>query len=285
MIKEFNPEDFLKNTDESINKYYSEVSVVGKDIYRYSQFELKEQTLIPLLFSTLYDKTIKGCLLMEKSFFKKYESVKKLKEQFISTGDGGFQIFDNPFDSLIFTTFFKTNVKLYNSKTKPKSAEHDVLISLRDIIGPIELRFCNTFDFVTKFENNYFGPAIINNARILSKDNLNRFLLDENTVNWFESEFGALENLLVFDIEKLKNISILKDLKLTNKSESYLFNTGVKRILNLDLLKIGNISAKNGSKFSIFNLHIQLIVNISGNSKNVIEMVATVGNLNTKGLE
>ena len=112
-MKTFNPEKKLANiltkkekTDFHLN-YIENKSILGIDIYKYSEYPEDEQIYVPVLFNSLYDITVGNCCNLEKFFFQDYcTSTKEFKKNFISTGDGGFQIFDNPIQSLIFAAYF-----------------------------------------------------------------------------------------------------------------------------------------------------------------------------------
>ena len=120
-MKKFNPE--TKLSKELEQKDYSEFhldfienkSVLGIDIYKYSEYPEIEQIYVPVLFNSLYKTTVQNCLHSEPYFFQKYgNKIGDFKEHFISTGDGGFQIFDNPIESIIFAGYFQFNVSRYN---------------------------------------------------------------------------------------------------------------------------------------------------------------------------
>lgn len=68
--------------------------------------------------------------------------------------------------------YFQANIVRYNSRNDTSSA-------LYEVIGEINLRYSLTYDNLYFYNKNYYGPAIINCARIMSKDKLNRFLLDK----------------------------------------------------------------------------------------------------------
>ncbi len=253
-------------------------SVLGIDIYQYSQYKSLEQALIPILFKLLYEETIWFCLKHNQLFFQNYTE-ESIKNNFISTGDGGFQIFETPIHNLIFAIGFAANLRAYNS--------NKLYYPLKQAIGEIELRYALTFDELYKFENNYYGAAIINNSRILAKDTLNRFLLDESTFQWFLLKLGGIENLrkiLIEDILKTDEFKNLKPLEF-NKSNNILIKSAEKdndNIIAIDLLKIGNIQSKNKS-LSIFNLHIQVyLIQAIRSEKN--KFTITIGNLNTAGI-
>src|SRR4051794_12072769 len=86
-------------------------SVLGIDIYRYSQYCNEAQRLIPALFESLYDTARGSCLTLEKFLFQQ----EQFSERFIPTGDGGFQIFTTPLHGLVFAAYFQMILYAYNS--------------------------------------------------------------------------------------------------------------------------------------------------------------------------
>lgn len=247
--------------------------VLGIDIYRYSQYSNIPQMLIPYLFKLLYNDTVSNCIKHEPYIFKGLKT-NDFIEKFIDTGDGGFQIFDNPLQAVIFAIYFQSNTARYNSIHLPSA-------NLFEIIEEITLRYSFTFDNVYSFENNHFGQSIINCARIMAKDNLNRFLIDENTKTWFSKEFNGIENLQALDIDKdCEQIDILKKGE-SEEIKSVIFKDSKCKIMRVDLMKIGEIKSKLDI-LSIYNLHIQtLMYSVSSKFK---KHTITLGNLNSEGL-
>lgn len=119
LLKEYDAEsaydrvNILPNSDDlhaQIEKYvdtksFNKKSVLGIDIYRYGMYKHMEQTLIPSLFKILFDKTIKLCLDNNQFVFQHYTK-EQIEDAFISTGDGGFVIFDTPLHALLFNINF-----------------------------------------------------------------------------------------------------------------------------------------------------------------------------------
>ncbi len=257
-------------------------SVLGLDIYRYSSFGTFEQTLIPFLFKTFIYKTIQLCKENHAFVFQKYTE-KDIDEQFISTGDGGFFIFDTPLHSLLFATNFAMVLRVYNAfHMYPK---------MRKIIGAINLRYAITYDKIYTFDGNFYGRAIINNARILIKDDLNRCLIDENVHTWFMTNMEGVENLQIITIDDVANIydfSQNYDKSILEQYPDAVFGKENSRndgIINSDILKIGTISSKE-TELSIYNLHLQITQELHNdddpNQKKMITI--SLGNLNTSGV-
>ena len=139
--------------------------------------DLVSQSLIPYIFTKVYEHSVHLCLTHESLFFKDKDQA-WFASHFIDTGDGGFQIFDNPFQALIFCIYFQTSIRIVNSGNIAP-------LALKVMKTPLTVRYVMTNDRIMDFRNRFYGPAIINNARFLSCDKLNRFILDENTYQWF----------------------------------------------------------------------------------------------------
>ena len=244
-------------------------------------FRHLEQTLIPSIFKIFFDKTIQLCLQSNEFIFQYYDK-KKIENSFISTGDGGFLILDTPLHSVLFAINFEIVVRAYNS--------YHLFPKLRNIIGAISLRYAITYDALFSFDDNFYGSAIINNSRILDKDSLNRCLLDENTYNWFLTNIDGIENLQVYTIQDVSNIFHFQnyDHKYLESGINEIIDNEYSRykgIINADILKVGQIQAKE-MQLNIYNLHLQVSLNISSSIEADIKRLITIslGNLNTTGI-
>ncbi len=262
------------NIENFLQEHIETQAVLGFDIYQYSQFDSIRQTLVPHLFKKLYYLSIKNCLKNE-SFFLEYKTQSDFENRFIDTGDGGFQLFNTPIEALIFAIYFQANIVRYNSG-------NELHTDLHHLIGEISLRYSLTYDNVYCYKKNYYGPAIINCARIMSKDKLNRFLLDNNTITWFNSELNSIETCLLFEAEKdFPDIPIFKTKFDKETYSSILFGLNKNLIQCLDVLKIGEIKSKLNT-ISIYSLHIQVAFKSKG--KALMKFIMTLGNLNSSGL-
>ncbi|MBE0638632.1 MAG: hypothetical protein IH598_08930 [Bacteroidales bacterium] len=258
-------------------------SVLGLDIYQYSTgYGVIEQALMPFLVRRLMETAIDQCFANHKYIFQKYDR-KRIYDHFISTGDGGFFIFDTPLHSLLFAINFAIVLRVYNAfHFYPK---------LRRIIGSINLRYAITYDKIYKFGDNYFGRAIINNARILQRDNLNRCLIDQNVNTWFLVNIGGLENMQVITMSEIANIHDLLDDYDSSILDEYpdeIFGIIEKRtygIINSDILKIGKIQSKS-TELNIYLLHLQVSIKLVNDDDPNQTKVFTIslGNLNTAGI-
>jgi len=258
-------------------------SVLGIDIYQYSSYPDFEQTMIPVVFKILFDETIELCLQTQQYLFQKYTQ-NTIINHFISTGDGGFLIFDTPIHAVAFACNFEIVRRSYNS--------YHLYPRLRKITGGISLRYAITYDKIYKFENNFYGKAIIHNARILNKDNLNRCLIDQNTHEWFLINLDGVENLQVISINEISNIHEFQDYdsSLVIKGRNELFhhaeNSRRYGIINADILKIGTITSKH-TQLTVYNIHLQITINMfssepDGTNRRTITV--SLGNLNTSGI-
>jgi len=275
-------DDLYHDLENYVNlKNFPRFSVLGIDIYRYGLYKHLEQTMIPALFKILFDKTIRLCLENNQFVFQHYTK-EKIQKSFISTGDGGFLIFDTPMHALFFAINFEVMVRAFNSFHHfPK---------LRKIIGSISLRYAITYDTIFHFENNFYGSAIINNARILEKDSLNRCLLDQRTYEWFLTNIDGIENLQTYTIYDIANIYEFTkyDKTYIKQGENDIINTRLSRytgIINSDILRIGQFQSKE-TIMNIFNLHLQITLYASADDKKDTKRRITVslGNLNTSGI-
>lgn len=283
-VDSFTPNLHILLDTKKIRKH----AVLGVDIYRYSsQFDSYQQAIIPFLFNSIYDLTVQSCLKLESFFFQHYTEAADFRNYFISTGDGGFQIFETPIHAIIFAVHFECNLRLYNA--------FNYFPSIRESIGRIDLRYAQTFDELFQYENNFYGPAIINCARILSKDRLNRFLIDESTYDWFLHRLNGIEHLKNTSIDGMYE-------SMREYFESYNFEThnisvvikpchttsDTQGIQTIDVMKIDEIKQKE-TQLSVYNVHLQNRI-LYGNERDTskpndhIDYTITLGNLNTQGL-
>jgi hypothetical protein len=153
-------------------------TVVGIDIYQYSQFLTEKQMFLPHLFELIYDQSWH---LIKQNFaylFQKYGGIGIIeikgepcidqKNYFINTGDGGYQILETPIHAIIFILTFATILRLYNSDL--------FMRKLHSKIGNVDMRYAITVDDIYRYRTNHYGAGIINNSRILSKDKLNKYI-------------------------------------------------------------------------------------------------------------
>lgn len=292
-MKEFKPEAQLRKTlftDKQKKEYHLDFienkSIFGVDIYKYSEYPEDIQVYVPVLFNSIYRLTVDICLKNETFFFSSYaKKIDDFKKHFISTGDGGFQIFDNPIQSIIFGAYFELNVRRFNSGSYTSNLNKNLF----NMIDRIELRYCITNDKTYSYDNNFFGAGIINNARILSKDNLNRMLIDSNTLRWFDHHLNTIENLIEVKQSDFLKLSYFKDYNKTDKTTIFEDREEDKTdvVKSLDILKIGTIKSKS-TDLDIYNLKIQFVLTFANKTgtfeKEYKTFLFTIGNLNTTGI-
>lgn len=276
-----------KDLEESFRRYFDEGkltthAVVGIDVYQYSNYPELPQYLIPLIIKFIYRETVRLLLSVETYLFQDC-TLEQLEADFVNTGDGGFQILETPIHCLMFALYFEANCRMFNSLT--------VFPKLGSYVGELSLRYAMSYDELYRFDNNYFGPAIIHNARMMSKDKLNRCLVDSNFQKWFLHRIGGIESL---NIKTLVDIASLKEFENYETTGRYdgedldgfmlsVEDASENNLKSLDLLRIGQIRAKQ-TVLDIFNLHLKAIVNIGG-GESMKEFMVTVGNLNVAGID
>ena len=275
--------DFDELVDE-LDRYFesreSRRAVLGIDIYQYSNYDSRRQRLIPVVFKLLYDLAVRDVRRREPGLFAQ----EQLSEAFISTGDGGFQTLSTPLHAVVLCVWFQAALNSFNTGINfPR---------LRRFVGPLTLRYALTYDMIVRFTDNYYGPAIINNARIMSRDTLNRFLLDEASVNWFLDRIGGIENLSILRNEDLLRIPEL-ELDPTNVSTATRafrdrtdedLRSGATGFRTVMLQKIGTIAVKK-TVLDVYSCYFQLGSSWTDPTGQVTRrLLVTVGNLNASGL-
>ncbi len=274
-------EKYLETVFESSLKgEYRCKTVLGIDIYQYSKYKRNAQSLIPFIVIDIMNDTITKLNEYESIFNNiQYDNFRK---NFINTGDGGYIIFENPIYAIIYLIYFSFALQQYNTKIKYPN--------IYKIVGNISVRYSLTMDDIFSFENNWYGPAIISCSRILSKDKLNRFLIDENVKIWFDHNFNGIETLSCIGLNNIKeplnnilqkDVVEYKSLIIPKEGD----RPGKSNIININLSKIGKIEIKN-DYISIYNLHIQvyLVLKAVNDPKLIEKYIITIGNLNTSGI-
>ncbi|MHC4328721.1 MAG: hypothetical protein ACYSWW_11455 [Planctomycetota bacterium] len=287
------PNEFTDDEKKRIEELITDKhTVLGFDIYRCSQYPREKQPLLPHLFAKVYQETWGLITQNFEYIFQRYNSITnhsgKLKapDYYIDTGDGCFQIFESPVHAVIFVLVFGTILQWYNSdRFMPK---------LHSKIGNMFVRYALTYDNIYRYDRNkktnFFGAGIINNARILSKDKLNRFLIDEETFRWFLTSMSGIENLMSIslkDLEILNEFSSYDDGKMEKQNALIRVDNkklGFEGIKSVDVQKIGTIQEKK-SEIDIYNLHLQATIEYSSSLSGQSDVFTiSVGNLNTAGL-
>lgn len=266
---------------ESLSNYLEEKeenrkAILGIDIFEYSKYEYNKQKLIPFILKNIIDTTIENCFKLESNISDHYKK-DKLKEEIIDTGDGGFVIFQSPIDAIIFLIFFAANLHSYNS--------YHGYPNLRKYIGPLTIRYAITYDRVYQIGKNYYGPAIINNARIMSKDTLNRLLIDGDTYEWFLLNGNGIENLFLLNREHLFLQKPLKGATVES-IRTLVFNRGGNQVIrNVFCQKLEKIKVKHDN-FDVYNLIIQISLSMydDEDKDQITFFTTTIGNMNCIGI-
>ena len=249
-------------------------TILGIDIFKYSQFDYVRQKLIPFIFSLLRKEAEKSFFQAE-SFFSNRYNIRQIEQDLIDAGDGGFLVFDEPIDAVVFLIHFNAYLHLYNS--------YHLYPKLRQYVGPLTIRYAITHERLYKINSKYYGPAVINNARIISKDKLNRLLIDNKTYEWFLLNTNGIENLPYVKKTDLKHLNH------NGLDESRLFSVALGdiddgNIRNVFCQKLEKIHVKDDD-FDIYNLMIQSFLTFHGETENKrIPVVSTIGNMNCNGI-
>jgi len=248
-------------------------TILGVDIYQYSRMPNQVQRVIP----TLFDYFRRGAAAFcedEPALFK--EDKGQLTAQFIPTGDGGFQVLPTPLHALAFAAFLQMFVTLYNGfRIFPK---------FRAVTDAIAIRYAVTTGHVFQQDANFFGPAIIRNARILARDSLNRFLLDHESVNWFNRHTINLDTLTAYTLSDIQRIDGFESHPKPSNWRLFSPNEPGYAIRLLTLHKLDAVQSKE-TILQIYSLHAQLQMKWTNKKTNVANPVmVTLGNLNTQGI-
>ncbi len=287
-------EEFPKKYDEEEKAEIAEITsrnftVLGLDIYQYSLYQLDKQAFIPHLFDLLYEETWH---LIQQNFYYIFQRYGKLhdlgkdnlipRNYYISTGDGGFQIFETPIHAIVFLVTFATILRFYNSDL--------FMRKIHAKIGNIDIRFAISLGNVYRYRDNFFGAAIINNARLLARDKLNRLLIERNVYEWFLDRITGIENLMIIGLNDIAQIEefCAYDAEYINDEHNALIHKDpdiVHRegITSVDILKIGEIRQKK-TPLDVYNLHLQAVIkyqNFGGIKKTAS---VSIGNLNISGI-
>lgn len=272
-----------KQSDEVDNLLRQEFSVLGIDIFRYSSFPVEKQIFVPVVFRQVYDYAVR---ILRDNFKWLFQSHEKylFDNRFISTGDGGYLILDTPLHSIVFGIVMELAFRMYNS--------FHLFAKLRNAVGAVTPRYSMAFGNVYKYDHNFFGAGIINCARLLHADRLNRLLIDGSTYDWFMIEIAGLENLRVLCLNELVNQPDFTDYDTKYFDEdnalfpahdvhSYeLKRDGIKSV---DVEKIGIIGIKN-TEIDVYNLHIQSVIEFTKITQEPMLFSVSLGNLNTSGI-
>lgn len=262
----------------------NDLSVLGIDIYRYSTLTMENQIIVPMIFRGILKKTVEDILKHDAYIFSDFQDLKEFLKYFIDTGDGGFFIFPSPFQSFIFALFFQSNLRLFNTGMLYPFLRKDLRHNSH--FTSIELRYAITSGKVYEMEPNYYGPAIIDCSRLLSKDKLNRCLIDHSSFIWFEEYCGGVENLSNLNFDEIQDRTLFGVSESPLESDLFFFRRPSSEYSNMinriDVQKLDQIQAKQQS-YSAYNLYVQFQYTEEVNGKDQ-KMTVSLGNLNPQGI-
>jgi len=271
-IEEFSKSNFLSQSKK--------MAVLGLDIFKYSEYEPNRQNLVPFIFDMIFNKTLNDIKKEEKAFFKDIDIIGENK--FISTGDGGFILFDTPLHAIIFNLRFFAVLHLFNTG--------HLFPELSRYIGKIVIRSAITRDMVFKFNEKYYGKAIIDNSRILSRDRLDRFAISENVYDHFIKFFNGIENLPNLRIKDIYDAyeEGKRDYNIDVYAATQFFNQdrNTDLIKSIHVQKIERLISKN-TELTFYNIEVQFFIDMYNdeNETEKISFILSVGNLNANKLE
>ena len=248
-------------------------AILGIDIYKYSKYEPQQQVMIPFVFQDLKKLTESAFFQCESFFSYRYQKDED-GDRFIDTGDGGFIVFLYPIDAVIFAMIFNAYVHLFNS--------FHIYPKLRKFLGPVTIRYSISYDVLYKIDGNFYGPAIIKSARVMSRDRLNRFLIDEKTYEWFLLNTNGIDNLPFVKKSDLSHLNknVSKDEFSTKALDDKVTGGGIRAVF---CQKLEKILVKDDG-FDIYNLTIQSLCSFGGEDEKSISVISTIGNMNCSGI-
>ena len=256
---------------------------LGFDILGYSRYTEEKQNLVPFALSLLLDATYESVSENEEFLFYMFDK-ESFRKGFIHTGDGGFLILPNPLYGIVFALHFEMNLRSFNSGR--------IYPYLSKFIGRFDLRYAMSYGDVFHYDNNFFGPAIITASRIISRDKLNRFLMDQNSFDYFLREFNGIETLSLMSQEMILRTKSFQDFdKSKFNREGFVIGDATKEspgIENIFIQNIGKIDVKD-DKFNIYNFFCQFSFDhYEEDSKEPNQKYnrirVSLGNLNPQGL-
>jgi len=267
----------LKYRKELERLYSSSVetkSVLGVDLYQYSQMEKLKQFVVPSLIREVFDLTHNNLAQTEQLFFTKAE-LDEIGSNKIDTGDGFYVILDNPIKATVYLIVFATTLQTVHTRRQAAI--------LGDTFSDFVFRYTITTGDLFQYENKYYGDALIRCARIISLDKLNRFLMDRQSYHWFLENAEGFETMRLHknaDLVKYKNAKLHTDKKSVTFPDESLDPT----LETVIVQKIGMKTAKT-DEVDIYSLYVQakLSYRFEGTESDFL-MIVSIGNLNVSGI-
>ncbi|MBM9502849.1 hypothetical protein JWG44_21585 [Leptospira sp. 201903071] len=280
------PEPNIEGVQERLDELLqlsnvTKASVVCIDVYKYSQNELRKLFVIPSVIKAIHKMTIDILIENEAFLFEDIDD-----PIVADTGDGLICVFPTPIHSISYIMWFEVALRLYNT--------YHLSPGIREIVGKLSIRYSTSYDSIIKIEDKYYGPAIINASRMISRDRLNRCLIDEYSIDWFTRNFNGIENIIM-----LSKYEIQAVMRIVCPGESFSKESNLKSIFDLvvdmhwgikacDIQHIGELKIKE-TKISIYNLYIQLLAGLMKRPEyekedEEVKLSVSIGNSNPIGI-
>ncbi|MCG6169735.1 hypothetical protein [Leptospira sanjuanensis] len=279
------PHPHIEEAEENLDKLLkvseiTKASIVCIDTYKYSLNDIKRILLIPLVIQAVHVMTMD--ILRENELFL-FEG---LDDPVVAdTGDGAICIFPTPLHAISYIMWYEVALKLYNT--------YHLSPEIREIVGKLSVRYTTSYDQVVKIGDNYYGPAIINAARMISTDRLNRCLIDEYSIDWFNRYFNGIESFITLSKMEIRRImeTIFPEEKFdqSNQTESIfqLFFDKHWGIKFCNVQHIGELKIKD-TKISIYNLYILVLAGLQPRldhkEDEEVKLSVSIGNMNPIGI-
>jgi hypothetical protein len=259
----------------------SRSAVLGFDIYRYSSFEQTRQPFVPVVVDEVVNYAL-HLLDQNYKYLSQFDDSKELRKHFIDTGDGGYFVLQTPLHAIALVMMVAAVFQMYNS--------YHFIPALREQVGPVSMRYALAFGNVYRLRGRLYGEAIITCARLLSRDRLNRFLIDAHSHDWFVRNIAGMERLLILGLNELSTLPDFEnyDNEMLSRQNALIASEYLQPrfegFRSIDVQKIGSIRQKE-QDIDAYNVHMQAVIQYVGFFRNHSRLFAvTVGNLNAAGI-
>lgn len=305
-----------KDLRRIVGPYVRHRAVLGIDILGYSKARNLAQMATPACMRAILAAAAVELSHYESLFF---DAPSDIFKDWIDTGDGGYVFCATPLQGLLLALYIQSSLQTYNSErfdTWPPM--HDgadygnEVCAIRRLTGPLTVRFAMAFDqvyeypawpgqFPTLSQSNLYGTGIITAARIMSRDKLDRFLIDANAFGWFQKHTNGVESLRFLP----QHVALQQARKEAPPDpdsgwRSYAFQIRSKTaptaqskerlgyskgIDELHSMRIGKVQAKE-QRIEVYNIHVQMSHRyfLDGDSDAPDHFIVTLGNLNPQGI-
>ena len=265
---------------ETMKRDKDKRSVVGYDIYQYSQYNTTQIRYVPMVFDLIIDATLSLCCHLERTLFTKNKDTYLARLQ--HTGDGGYLFLKTPLHAVIFNTYFYFCLRLLNSCFLFKQAYTLIGADERPLTVRSAITYDDSFEYMTIKDELHgrggrSGSAVVSCARILARDRLDRCLIDNETYQFFSGNFFGIENLSSYDVNMITHwlhnqiengrngmdssrpemtfvSNLLQPIRTTlnNRNNGY---------LECRTHKIGKVTSKN-EKLDVYNVEIKAMISV-----------------------